>query len=90
MVDPVVRGAFGAWLHALRSRMGLSQNKMAARVGLTGQYYQLLELGYRCPGPTLRIMLSMMADNVALDPQPECKAPRLKRAPTVPQSIEGE
>ncbi len=90
MVDPVVRGEFGAWLHALRSRMGLSQNKMAARLGLTGQYYQLLELGYRCPGSTLKVFLTMMADNVALGPQPECKAPRLKRAPSVPQPAEEE
>lgn len=76
--DPVARGEFGHWLLSLRTRMCQSQTKMAARLGLTAQYYRLLELGYRCPGPTLRLFLNMMADNVALDPQPVCRAPRLK------------
>lgn len=71
-------GAFSLWVRALRDRMQLSQSQMAKRVGVTTNYYVFLENGRRCPGPTLRLLLGMMAENVAIGPAPECKAPKYR------------
>ena len=77
MIDPGIDiGEYGVWLKGVRNRMALSQAGFAKRTGITTQHQKLLENGFRYPGPTLRLLQNMIADNIALPPAPDCTAPR--------------
>ena len=46
---------------ALRKRLGLTQEEMAKRLGISWRHYQRLEAGDRQPGGAVLVLLDMMA-----------------------------
>ncbi len=77
-------GQFAVWLRSLRSRFGVSQSVMATQLGVTAQYYTLLENGHRCPGPTLRLLLRQMGTQWLMQDMPACAAPRYQSRTSKP------
>lgn len=55
---------FGAWLKALRARLGLSQQDLASRLGVTGSWISRVECGDRTPSEE---MLTRMARELGQD-----------------------
>ena len=70
MDEQAIKRAFGAELREARNHAGLSQERLALRVGLDRTYISMLERGLRQPSLTTLLLLS---------PELNLKAPELLR-----------
>lgn len=65
MDEQAIKQAFGAELREARNAVGLSQEKLALRVGLDRTYISMLERGLRQPSLITLILLSSELDLAA-------------------------
>lgn len=71
--------AMALWVKELRAKTGMTQRALGEKCGVTDQYIAVLEMGGRCPGRPVLILMRQISDLIGMPAPPECVSPMSKR-----------